>query len=234
MVPHKVIPAGRRALPTPLTPAEKITLAATINADVTTLLDVELVDNNIHWRDTGNDANDGSTGAQAVATFARVAELLHPTKFNRILVLGNLNLDRRISCVSGLVGTIRSAVSNNPATINIVDATNVVGFSGGFSPRGAFSLEVFNLNINLDCASSFGFVSLLTGCGVAGMYYNGCTFSASATNTSFLTYSAFGSRAHTDFGGSPIGPISGNVFNGVAAGNNPNNLTQHSSNLQAG
>ncbi len=234
-----VIPGGRRALPAPLTDAEKqaiadgIGLPAEFNALEARVGECESVGayTLIHWSETGNDNEDGLTLASSVATYEKVVQLMRAGRTNYLYIDGTVALDHYRNFESPPAYLyILQAAGGAPGKILVKNHTNAAGHCGIWS-SGGFTIRCSVL-VELDTTSPYGFVNA----SVTNMnlYYHGGAPTQTVTNTGVMCFLSLGGKLNVFFQSSPIAAIAGRVFYGVAAGVDPNTNKNINTNITAG
>ena len=210
-----VIPGARRALPTPLTAAEKQDIednVGTATLDRIAALEGPAVNNSLTLSSIGNSLSD-------------IEAMLNVGARNRISVDQTLNFSSRIGLTKAAY--VELYASSTRATVNVTDGGS--GRPGGFSSNGFANLVFTNLDFVFSGTSSLG---ILESSSFLRASFFSCTF-AGITNEKILNSFRMGT-INSYFLNTPIVP--GSTFNGVASGDNPNTASgvSHISNQLTG
>lgn len=164
-----VIPGGRRALPTPLTQAEKqaiednianVTIPAGVaanTADIARINNVGVVTYIFVNAASGSDGNTGATSAQAVQTWQKMLEILSSKSGRTVYVYFETDIVAdHMDFIYAPPASIVMSGQGGTRTITLNDATNHGSFPGGLFLYSSAVVAMSNLTVSLNTTRGYG------------------------------------------------------------------------------
>jgi len=233
----QVIPGGRRALPTPLTQAEKDAIAAgvdnaaltaaTTNATrIANMNRVRYAGPTVYVHATnGNDANAGTSIATAVATIERAMEVINPYDTVLIVLLSDVTMTERID-IRKMAGRFNIRGRNSTNTnwerrkITSVNSTNVASRPACFVVHSHLTCAMEYVDVELSSSRGWAFFEV-SNPGTLTLHTNQMDVTRINGSTTTLMVNTFG---FINFAASSTTSAAGGaLFAGVTAGSDPNN-----------